>query len=208
MDQINDKLKLHYFLSLPNNIENNRDYPLIVFLHGVNQRGNDTKLLKSSGFPRSLHNITETPFIIFSPQCPAGLFWNMITDAIKALLDEIISKNPVDPKRVYLIGASMGGYGAWDLAIKFPERFAAVVPICGGWAPEQAYILKNVPVWAFHGAEDDIVPLKETLNMVEALKKHGGKVELTVYPDAGHDIGTITYNNPLLYEWLLRHKIM
>lgn len=132
----------------------------------------------------------------------------MITDAIMALLDEIISEYPVDPKSVYLIGASMGGYGAWDLAIKYPERFAALVPICGGGAPKQAYILKNVPVWAFHGAEDDIVPLKETLNMVEALKKHGGKVELTVYPDTGHDIGTTTYNNPLLYEWLLRHKIM
>jgi predicted peptidase len=103
-------------------------------------------------------------------------------------------------------GISMGGYGAWDLAIKFPERFAALVPICGGGVPEQAYSLKNVPVWAFHGAKDDVVPLQETLNMVEALKQCEGKVKLTVYPDVSHDIGTATYNNPLLYNWLLQFK--
>ncbi|WP_261808032.1 prolyl oligopeptidase family serine peptidase [Paenibacillus sp. N3.4] len=98
----------------------------------------------------------------------------------------------------------MGGYGAWDLAIKYPERFAALVPICGGGTPEKAQILKNTPVWAFHGAKDDIVPLHETLNMVEALKQCEGNVKLSIYPDAGHDL-TETYNNPMLYDWFLQH---
>jgi predicted esterase len=145
------------------------------------------------------------------PLTPTGILKN----SIKLFKIWIFSLQSVQKEQgaiMHLVVASL--LCAWrsvELKISFsapqlPQNqcaiFAALVPICGGGVPEQAHILKNVPVWAFHGAKDDIVPLKETLNMVEALKQCGGKVELTVYADAGHDIGTTTYNNPLLYEWL------
>jgi predicted peptidase len=105
----------------------------------------------------------------------------------------------------------MGAYGAWYWSTMYPNRFAAVVPICGGGNPAHGFpdrvcALKNVPVWAFHGANDDIVPLSETQMLVETLKECGGNVRLTVYPDSGHDSWTETYNNPELYDWLTAQK--
>lgn len=127
----------------------------------------------------------------------------------------MLARHKVDAARVYLTGLSMGGYGSWALLAKFPERFAAVAPICGGGeridillaARERAAALKSLPVWAFHGGKDPVVPLVESERMVEALKKAGVKdVQLTVYPEAQHDSWTATYNNPKLYEWLLAHE--
>jgi acetyl esterase/lipase len=131
----------------------------------------------------------------------------METDGVMSLLDEIISLYPVDEKRVYLTGLSMGGYGAWDLAMKNPERFAALATVCSGGIVEKAHVLKNLPIWAFHGAKDNIVPVQDTINMVEALKQCEGNIKLTIYPDAEHDSWTETYKNHLLYEWFLQHEI-
>jgi predicted peptidase len=131
------------------------------------------------------------------------------------LLDEVTGGFKVDINRVYLTGLSMGGYGTWDLGLRHPERFAAIVPICGGGElinvllanGQKAQALKSLGVWAFHGAKDPIVPLDESQRMVNILKKKGGQdVRLTVYPEAGHDAWTETYNNPELYQWLLNHE--
>jgi predicted peptidase len=100
----------------------------------------------------------------------------------------------------------MGGYGTWHLAAAQPQRFAAIAPICGGGNPTQAPKLKNLPVWAFHGAKDDVVPLSESEIMVSALQGCGGNVKFTVYPEAKHDSWTQTYNNPELYQWFLQHR--
>jgi predicted peptidase len=132
-----------------------------------------------------------------------------------ALLDNITAKYAVDTKRVYLTGLSMGGYGTWDLGLAYPERFAAIVPICGGGqvitvllaSDAKGQALKTLGVWAFHGGKDPVVPLEESQRMVDALKKAGvPDVKLTVYPEAQHDSWTETYKNPALYEWLLKHE--
>ncbi|MFD0693134.1 prolyl oligopeptidase family serine peptidase [Paenibacillus sp. GCM10027628] len=207
MIRIDEKLRkdgasLNYLLHLPDRIESSQPLPLLLYLHGVSQRGNDLDLLRLDFLPQQLEKKSDIPFIVVTPQCPNQSSWNMETDSIIALLDEIVAEYPVDHKRIYLTGISMGGYGVWDLAIKYPQRFAALAPMCGGGEPDKAEVLKNIPIWAFHGEKDDVIPLQETLNMVEAVKRHKGNVKLTIYPNAGHDLSE-TYADPLLYNWLL-----
>ncbi len=126
--------------------------------------------------------------------------------ALNDLLDKIIAEDRVDADRVYLTGLSMGGYGTWDWAIQSPDRFAAIAPICGGGNPDKVRAIRSMPVWVFHGAKDPTVPIAESEKMVKALKKAGSNVKFTVYPEAGHDSWTETYNNPELYKWFLSHK--
>ena len=125
---------------------------------------------------------------------------------LNALLDEIIEKYNVDTDRVYLTGLSMGGFGSWALGCRNPERFAAIAPICGGGQPYVAGKLKDVPVWAFHGAKDPAVPIIMSEVMVRAINRAGGNAKLTTYPNAGHDSWTATYTNQELYDWFLSHK--
>ena len=119
---------------------------------------------------------------------------------------ELYSKLNVDQGRVYCTGLSMGGFGTWELAITYPQLFAAIVPICGGGSPYIAARIRHIPTWVFHGGRDNVVPLYESQRMVDALKRAGANVQLTVYPEAGHDSWTETYNNPDLYTWLLSHR--
>jgi predicted peptidase len=121
-------------------------------------------------------------------------------------LDEIVARYKVDEDRIYVTGLSMGGFGTWSLAAYTPDRFAAIVPICGGGETYWTRRLAHLPVWVFHGAKDPVVPLKRSQEMVDALKKRDGNVKLTVYPEAGHDAWTEAYNDPELYAWLLRQK--
>lgn len=205
---LSKQVDLDYLLYMPDGCHEQAEqkWPLILFLHGMNQRGNDVQLIKKYGIPKVAEEQPDFPFIAVSPQCPESMFWPLETDALNALLDEVIAKYPVDPDRVYLTGLSMGGYGTWTLATVSPERFAAIAPICGGGIPVMASQLKDVPVWAFHGAKDDVVPLSESERMVEALKACGAEVRFTVYPEAAHDAWTETYNNEALYDWFLSHK--
>jgi len=112
----------------------------------------------------------------------------------------------VDRRRVLVTGFSMGGFGTWQTIVDFPERFAAIAPVCGGGNPYQARRLKNVPTWIFHGAKDPAVPVQASMQMNESLKQVGADVKLTVYPDLGHDCWTVTYDNQELYDWFLSHK--
>ena len=125
---------------------------------------------------------------------------------IMALIDETVENYSIDQNRVYLTGLSMGGYGTWTIASSYPQRFAAIAPVCGGGQPYLARSLKNIPVWAFHGAMDSVVPLQQSQMMVDAVNRAGGNAKLTVYPEADHDSWTATYNNDELYEWLLSHS--
>ena len=131
------------------------------------------------------------------------------------MLDHAIEKYSVDTNRIYLTGLIMGGYGTWKLGLTHPEKFAAIVPICGGCNMIEVILgprdkpdaFKSLPVWAFHGAKDDVVPLSESERVVDALKKFGVKeVKFTVYPEAKHNSWAEAYKNPELYEWLLSHK--
>ena len=219
-------------------------WPLIVFLHGSGERGTDPWSVAKHGPPRLIRGDVplppppagaETPvapvetaaahaqseaaagllrknFIVVSPQCPDEQWWD--DDTVLALLDEMAARYRVDPRRVYLTGLSMGGFGTWSLGLKYPERFAAIVPICGGGKPAEAQRsaeekrpdLLGLGVWAFHGAQDPAVPVAESARMIAALKDVGATdVKLTVYPEAGHDSWTESYANPELYAWLLQH---
>ncbi len=206
-------LRLDYLLFLPRGYHANprKKWPLILFLHGIGERGNDLDLVKKHGIAKIVEQREEFPFVTVSPQCPPDSWWWDELDALTGLLDEIVRSLAVDTDRVYLTGLSMGGYGTWHLAAAQPDRFAAIAPICGGGIsfagfPEKVSVIKHVPVWAFHGAKDPAVPLEESVRMVEALRASGGDVRLTVYPEAAHDSWTQTYDNPELYAWFLRHR--
>lgn len=155
----------------------------------------------------------QANFIVVSPQCPATTWWD--DDGVLALLDEVMANHKTDPRRLYLTGLSMGGYGTWSVGLKYPERFAAIIPICGGGSTvdirrtgrDKKAALTSLGVWAFHGAKDPTVALEESQTMVAALKKAGvTDLQLTVYPEAKHDSWTETYNKPELYAWLLKHQ--
>jgi predicted peptidase len=122
------------------------------------------------------------------------------------LLDYIESYYRVDKNRVYLTGLSMGGHATWSLAIQYTERFTAIAPVCGRGYSQDCQYLKDLPVWAFHGHKDDIVPITDEQKMIDALEKVGGEVRFTIYPEAGHDAWTETYNNLELYDWMLTHS--
>lgn len=130
------------------------------------------------------------------------------------LLKDVQERYNVDPNRVYLTGLSMGGYGTWELALAHPEKFAAIVPLCGGGTllpvllatTKQLRAIRSLGVWAFHGAKDSVVPLLESERMIAALKEVGNRAKLTVYPNSEHDCWTETYANPALYKWLLSHR--
>jgi len=199
---------LNYLLYLPPAFgdRQTRKKPLILYLHGIGERGNKLGLLRKHGIPKIVENHDHFPFITVSPQCPDDTFWFDHYDAIKTTLDEVISKYDVDERRLYLTGNSMGGYGTWGMALAYPELFAALAPICAGGLTEQICKLKDVPVWAFHGELDELVKLEEGQKMVDALEECGGNVRFTVYERVGHDSWTRTYENPELYEWLLSHQ--
>jgi predicted peptidase len=122
------------------------------------------------------------------------------------LVDDVAARYKVDKKRIYLTGLSMGGYGTWALAAAYPERFAAIAPICGGGSRIMSLRLKDMPIWVFHGAKDKVVSIEESEEMVKAIRNRGGNVKFTIYPDAGHDSWTESYNNQELYDWFLEHS--
>jgi predicted peptidase len=176
----------------------------MLFLHGAGERGEDLEKVKVHGPPKLIEQGKDFPFIVISPQCPEDQWWS-ITD-LDVLLDEIIGEYKVDTDRIYVTGLSMGGFATWDLAIKYPNRFAAIAPVCGGGNSRLVSTLKELPVWVFHGAKDNVVPLKSSQEMVDALEKADGEVKFTIYPEATHDSWTETYNNPELYEWFLQKR--
>ncbi|MCX6891183.1 MAG: prolyl oligopeptidase family serine peptidase [Verrucomicrobia bacterium] len=207
--------KVNYLLFLPRGYDAKADrrWPLILFLHGAGERGMDVWKVATHGPPKNANLNPDFPFIVVSPQCPEQQIWSK--DVLLALLDEISAKHAVDGRRIYLTGLSMGGYGTWDLGLTYPEKFAAIVPICGGGqmisvllsGRDKGAALKSLGIWAFHGGKDPVVPLNESQRMVDALKKVGvPDVKLTIYPEAGHDSWTEAYKNPELYDWLLKHE--
>jgi predicted peptidase len=199
-----------YLLHLPPGYEvaGGKKWPLILFLHGMGERGDDLDLVKTQGLPKKLESWPDCPFIVVSPQCPMSSFWTWEADALNALLDDVMARYVVDPERVYLTGLSMGGAGTWQLAIRHPERFAALAPICAPSIPVLLERVQHLPIWVFHGAKDTVVPVETSDNMVKVFRSLGGDIQYTVYLDAGHDSWTQAYDNPALYEWMAKQKVM
>jgi len=203
--EITIRVKLNYLLYLPEGYgKGDKAWPLVLFLHGAGESGNDLNKVKKHGPPKLIEQGKDFPFIVVSPQSP-GRGWDPAT--LNALLDDVMATHKVDKDRVYVTGLSMGGFGTWALAAAYPVRFAAIVPICGGGNPADAKTIRDLPVWVFHGAKDPVVPPSRSKAMVKALKDAGAvQVKLTIYPDAGHDAWTQAYNDPKLYDWLLKQK--
>jgi predicted peptidase len=180
-------------------------WPLVFFLHGSGERGTDLTRLPHQAIPKLIANGQNFPFILIAPQCPENAPWNINT--LDQLLTKIIADNPrIDRDRIYLTGLSSGGFATWDLGMSDPGKFAALVPICGGSRTKNINAVKKIPIWAFHGQKDEYVPVQNSIDLANALKKIHGNIQLTIYPEATHDSWTETYNNPKLYEWLLKQN--
>lgn len=195
-----------YLTFLPKSYSpNGAQVPLILFLHGSGERGTDLEKVKVWGPPAIAARDPDFPFMVVSPQLPEGEAWHAL--ALKGLLDQVLAAYNVDRRRVYLTGLSLGGYGAWDLASRYPEYFAAVAPICGGGIARAVESMRAVPTWVFHGKMDDAVPEEESARMVEALKAAGGNVKYTVLPEGGHvDAWVHAYDKAGLFAWFLEHR--
>ncbi len=179
--------------------------PLILFLHGSGERGTDLNKVKAWGPPAIADKDPAFPFIVLAPQLPEDEAWDAL--ALRALLDDAFKKYKVDRSRVYLTGLSLGGYGAWDLAIRYPRYFAAVAPICGGGIARAVGSMRAIPTWVFHGLKDDAVPEDESARMVAALKAAGGNVKYTVLPEGGHvDAWVHAYGEAGLFDWFLQQR--
>lgn len=194
----------NYLIFLPRDYKSSEEWPLILFLHGAGEKGTDLDRLKNTALPEKLEEREDFPFVVISPQCPPGFTWS--TKLVGGLLDSAVKQYRVDENRIYLTGISMGGYGTWHMAMEQPTRFAAIAPICGGGNPRLASRIRHLPVWVFHGAQDKVVPISESQVMADALENLGGNVRFTIYPNAGHDSWTVTYDNPELYDWFLSHS--
>ncbi|MGD6794874.1 dienelactone hydrolase family protein [Metabacillus indicus] len=199
--------KLSYLLKLPEGYEEGTDeVPLVLFLHGAGERGTNPEDVRKIGLPE-VADREDFPFILLAPQCPVSTArrsnWIMELDGAAALLEEVVETYRVDKSRIYLTGMSMGAYGAFELAGRMPETFAALVAVCGGGCPEKAGVLKDLPVWIFHGEDDDVIPMKESADMVNAIRQAGGIAAFTSYPGVKHDSWVKAYNDPELYKWML-----
>ncbi len=204
--KITKTVSAQYLIYLPKPYAEDKGvkWPLLLFLHGAGERGSDVNKVKAHGPPRLINEGKEFPFIVVSPQVPEGQWWD--PEILNGLLNSVTKKYRVDKDRVYVTGLSMGGFGTWALAMAYPHRFAAIAPIAAGGDPTHIAEIRHLPTWVFHGAKDAIVSIDQDQKMVDALKAAGGDVRFTVYPEAGHDSWTETYNNPELYTWLLSHR--
>lgn len=219
-----EETRLPYWLYLPREYDDSEDkYPLLLFLHGSGERGNDLDRVLNYGLPKRFAKGEHYPFIMIAPQCPNDSdpknrepdtepkeFWATpdTIDRAKNIIDyEIERLGRVDEDRVYVTGLSMGGYGTYHIVGRHPEVFAAAAPICGagdGWLDYEA--VAHVPFWAFHGEKDRVVKLADQQKTVDALKAAGASVRFTIYPNVGHRSWDRTYANPELFEWLLAQK--
>jgi predicted peptidase len=222
LDIVNAKGVTHtatisYLLYLPGGYgqDSAQQWPLVLYLHGSDVWGNNPEDLIASGLPKLLTSTLDFPAMVLSPQVPEDkVWWGAQLDEVSALLDHVQATYPIDPKRIYLTGPSMGGFGAWAMLLRSPQRFAAVAPIAGGWDSERDIVprnicaIKDVPIWVFHGAQDDIVLPKKAELMVNALKQCGVEVRYTLYPAANHrESFARAYDDPELYAWLFAQQL-
>lgn len=196
---------LQYAVRFPDAYEPEGKYPVLIFLHGAGSRGNDINGVLTNPFFEAIQKHSEFPFIVVAPLCNADTWFDIFSNVIE--FTKYISTNSfTNERKIYGIGASMGGYALWQLAMSCPEVFAAIVPICGGGMYWNAARIKDIPVWAFHGAKDDVVSMDESERMVDAVNRAGGNARLTVYPENAHDAWTDTYRNYKVFEWLLENE--
>ena len=202
--EIIQKKELVYALHIPKNKKDKK--PLIVFLHGSGEKGNDAEKVKVHGPFKYLKN-HELDAYVLAPQCPENEYWD--AEVLYRLIQKIQKENNIDASRIYLTGLSMGGWGAWNLAFAHPEMFAALVPICG-FVDRVPMIedckIKSIPIRIFHGLLDDVVDVDYAITIYRKLKACNADIELTIFDDANHDSWTRVYDNPEIYDWMLKQQ--
>jgi predicted peptidase len=197
-----------YVVYIPKTYTGDKEFPLILFLHGAGETGSDGEKQVKVGLGPAIKKMTNFPFIAVFPQSQKRSWQAGGADAKRALsiLAEVQQSYKVDSKRIYLTGLSMGGFGTWSLAAAFPERWAAIAPICGGGDPKTAEKIKHIPCWCFHGDADKAVNVSQSRNMIEALKKVGAEPHYTEYEKVGHNSWDRAYATAELFEWFLKQK--
>ena len=196
-----------YVKYLPKDYDANEKYPLVLFLHGAGERGEDLDVASRHGYMKYVREEgREYPFIFIAPQCPYDKYWGCYTESLIAFLDYICDTLPVDRDRVYLTGFSMGGTGTWMLAMAAPEKFAAIAPVCGSGIYWNGGIVKGIPIYMYHGDCDDVVLINESINMLKAINKHGGNAQLEICYGMGHNAWDVAYGGEELMNWMLMHK--
>ncbi len=215
-----------YVVYVPDNYTPDKAWPLIVFLHGAGERGDDGLKQTQVGIGTAIRfHPDRFPAIVLMPQCPEDAFWDVIMDRMETALAQTREEYRIDPQRIYLTGLSMGGYGTWLWGGSEADTFAALMPICGGGdvsaieklldrkmsrdfgtAEERVQRLAKLPIWAFHGAKDTVVPPEASRKMVKAVKEAGGKVKYTEFPDAEHNSWDAAYQDEDAIAWLLKQR--
>jgi predicted peptidase len=197
---------LRYQLYLPNEYDTKttEKWPLVLFLHGSGERGEDIEKVKIHGPPKLAGQGQEFPFVLVSPQCPMDSRWN--AEELDKLVDELTRSLRIDRQRLYVTGLSMGGGGTWSLITAQPAKYAAAMPLCGRGDLEAVEKIAKTPIWVLVGDQDKDLVVQNCRDMAAALQKAGGEAKLTVYPGLGHDCWTVTYDNPEVYKWLLSHR--
>ena len=205
--------ELPYLLYLPPDYQDEgaTKWPVLFFLHGAGERGSDLTLLTKHGPIAQAQGGREFPFIMVAPQCPLDWTWDRSLDQLDCLLEEIIASYAVDTERICVTGLSMGGYGTWHWGARHADAFAALVPICGGTMPlmgfpEKIALLKDVPVWVFHGVDDQVVPVACSEELVTVLESLDAPVRFTKYTGVGHHSWDRAYAEPELIPWLLDQR--
>ncbi|MGH7221668.1 MAG: dienelactone hydrolase family protein, partial [Gemmataceae bacterium] len=203
-----EEIEWKYTLFVPAEYKGDRPYPLLVYLHGFGSRGVDGTKPTIDGPGRFIQEREKTfDMLALFPQSETGLWDADTADSQRAMavLEDVIQDYAVDRQRIYLTGTSRGGFGVWNLAARYPDKWAAIVPICGGGDPASAGAIKDMPCWCFHGADDNVIDVEQSRRMIEALKAAGGRPRYTEYPDVGHGCWSRAYATPELWEWL-RHQ--
>ncbi|MFF2483823.1 alpha/beta hydrolase-fold protein [Paenibacillus sp. NPDC058071] len=203
--------RMNYQLFLPHDYEGNTNaqYPVILFLHGIKKRGKNIRMLDHYGLVWHAEKQGDFPFIVAAPQCPAGSDWTEQFETLRALVEELVAGDlRTDSERVYVSGFSLGGNGAFDFAARAPELIAAAVPIAGFYDPKLAERLKEMPIWAFHSVDDDVVSVSRTEEMEEAITAINGNIKTTYYEGLrhSHQVMYETYGQNELIDWLLSQK--
>lgn len=217
--------KLPYRIYTPRPIEDETVYPLIVFMHGAGERGSDNTTQLKHGVGSIIRFIERfnKPAFVIAPQVADGHQWvdtpwsddahvlpkspSASMSLLLGLIDSVNQTLPIDRRRIYITGISMGGFGTWDLLMRRPDEFAAAIPICGGGDETSAHVIRDIPVWVFHGGDDQVVKTHRSRNMIEALEGVAGRPRYTEYPGVGHDSWTVTYDNPEVLQWLFEQTL-
>lgn len=200
--------KMSYILTVPADADFEKEHlPLLVFLHGAGERGEDPQILNTVvTIPRIFEEnpkYREKRVITLSPQCPDGLVWGHMLLPVRELIEQIAEQYHVDRDRISITGYSMGGFGTWDMICTYPELFSAAAPICGGGMSWRVGVLTGLPIRAFHGAVDSVVPPVYSECMVNAVNNVGGHATLTVFPDVNHGSWIPAYETTDVIDWLL-----